>query len=118
MSHEGTEDIKHHVRVYIRVFMALMVLTIITVAVSYMHLAVPLAITVALVIACVKGSLVAGYFMHLVSEKKIIYAALALTVVFFFVLLFYPTFGHIGAIGEHNTGAIGHVSEGVSPAVH
>jgi len=36
-------------------------------------------IIVALIIATVKGSLVAGYFMHLFSEKKLIYMVLALT---------------------------------------
>ncbi len=85
-------DIDKHVRVYILVFAALMVLTIVTVAVSYLHLSVPAAIGVALVIATVKGSLVACYFMHLVSEKKLIYAVLLLTVLFFVVLLFVPFF--------------------------
>ena len=83
-------DIDKHVRVYITVFIALMVLTIITVAISYLDLAVPLAVTVALFVAIVKGSLVAGYFMHLVSEKKLIYAVLALTVAFFIVLMALP----------------------------
>ena len=74
------DDIHHHVKIYMRVFGALMFLTIVTVAVSYMHLsAVAAAIAVALAIAIVKGSLVAGYFMHLVAERKIIYAALILT---------------------------------------
>src|SRR5687768_11732623 len=83
-------DIDKHVRVYITVFLALMVLTIITVAISYLDLSVPMAVTVALFVAIVKGSLVAGYFMHLVSEKKLIYAVLALTVAFFVVLLALP----------------------------
>src|SRR5688500_8345505 len=83
-------DIDKHVRVYITVFLALMVLTIITVAISYLDLSVPMAVTVALFVAIVKGSLVAGYFMHLVSEKKLIYAVLALTVAFFVVLQALP----------------------------
>ena len=56
-------------------------------AISRFHLSVPIAVTVALFVAIVKGSLVAGYFMHLVSEKKLILAVLALTVAFFVVLL-------------------------------
>ena len=83
-------DIDKHVRVYIIVFVALMVLTIVTVAISRLHLSVPIAVTVALLVAIVKGSLVACYFMHLVSEKKLIYAVLALTVAFFVVLLALP----------------------------
>ena len=38
-----------------------------------------MAIAVALFVATIKGSLVACYFMHLISEKKLIYAVLALT---------------------------------------
>jgi cytochrome c oxidase subunit 4 len=94
MSSDHAVDIDKHVRVYITVFIALMVLTIITVAVSYLHLSVPLAVTVALFVACVKGGLVAGYFMHLVSEKKLIYAVLALTVVFFIALMALPVITH------------------------
>ncbi len=83
-------DIDRHVRVYITVFVALMVLTVITVAISYLDLAVPMAVTAAMIVALIKGSLVAGYFMHLVSERKLIYAVLALTVAFFVVLLALP----------------------------
>jgi cytochrome c oxidase subunit IV len=83
-------DIDRHVRVYITVFVALMALTIITVAISYLHLPVAMAVTAALLVATVKGSLVACYFMHLISEKKLIYAVLALTAVFFLALLALP----------------------------
>jgi cytochrome c oxidase subunit 4 len=83
-------DIDKHVRIYITVFVALMVLTIVTVAISRFHLPVPVAITVALLVAVIKGSLVACYFMHLLSEKKLIYAVLAVTAAFFIVLLALP----------------------------
>ena len=94
MTGDHAADIDRHVRIYITVFIALMVLTIITVAVSYLHLPVAAAVTVALLVATVKGSLVACYFMHLVSEKKLIYAVLVLTVVFFIVLLALPVVTH------------------------
>ena len=113
------DDIHHHVKIYMRVFGALMFLTVVTVAVSYMHLsAVAAAIAVALAIAVVKGSLVAGYFMHLVAEKKIIYAALILTAAFFLVLMLLPTLAYHGALGDHHLGAFEHVAESVPPAVH
>jgi cytochrome c oxidase subunit 4 len=83
-------DIDKHVRIYISVFVALMVLTIVTVAISRFHLPVPIAVSVALFVATVKGTLVACYFMHLLSEKKLIYAVLALTAAFFIVLLALP----------------------------
>ena len=83
-------DIDKHVRIYITVFVALMALTIITVAISRLHLPIPIAVTVALLVAIIKGSLVACYFMHLISEKKLIYAVLVVTAVFFAALLALP----------------------------
>jgi cytochrome c oxidase subunit 4 len=94
-------DIDKHVRVYITVFVALMVLTIVTVGVSYLDLSVPLAVTVALLVATVKGSLVACYFMHLISEKKLILAVLVLTAVFFAALLALPVFTHSNGYWIH-----------------
>jgi cytochrome c oxidase subunit 4 len=94
MTSDHAADIDRHVRVYITVFVALMVLTIITVAVSRVHLPVPMAVSVALIVATIKGSLVACYFMHLISEKKLILAVLVLTAVFFAVLLVVPTVTH------------------------
>jgi cytochrome c oxidase subunit 4 len=90
MTSDHAADIDRHVRVYVTVFVALMALTIITVAVSRFHLPVPIAVTVALVVATIKGTLVACYFMHLISEKKLIYAVLVLTAVFFVALLALP----------------------------
>ena len=83
-------DIDKQVKIYLTVFVTLMALTIITVAISYLHLPTPMAITVALFVALVKGSLVACYFMHLIAEKKLIYAVLLVTVAFFVVLLALP----------------------------
>ena len=95
MTGDHAADIDRHVRIYITVFVALMVLTIVTVAVSRFHLPVGLAVTVALIVATVKGSLVACYFMHLISEKKLIYAILVLTVVFFAVLMALPILSYL-----------------------
>jgi cytochrome c oxidase subunit IV len=78
-----------------------MVLTIVTVAISRVHLSVPLAVTVALAVATIKGSLVACYFMHLISEKKLIIAVLGLTTAFFFVLLALPVLTHSNGYWIH-----------------
>ena len=94
-------DIDRHVRVYITVFVVLMVLTIVTVAVSRYHLPVPVAVSVALLVATIKGSLVACYFMHLISEKKLIYAVLLLTVAFFIALLALPVVTHSNGFWIH-----------------
>lgn len=82
--------IKKHVKIYILVFVALAFLTIVTVTVSYLELTMAAAIAVALLIAAVKATLVASYFMHLISERNLIYWVLLITVVFFFVLLMIP----------------------------
>ena len=101
MTDDHAVDIDKHVRVYITVFVALMVLTIVTVAVSRVHLPVPIAVTVALIVATIKGSLVACYFMHLISEKKVIYAVLVLTAVFFVALLALPAVTHSNGYWIH-----------------
>jgi cytochrome c oxidase subunit 4 len=90
MTGDHAVDIDKHVRIYITVFVALMILTIVTVAVSRFHLPIPIAVTVALIVAIIKGSLVACYFMHLISEKKLIYAVLAVTAFFFVALMVLP----------------------------
>jgi cytochrome c oxidase subunit IV len=93
-THDHAADIDRHVRIYITVFVALMVLTVVTVAVSYLDLPVGTAVTLALIVATIKGSLVACYFMHLISEKKLIYAVLILTLAFFIPLLALPVLTH------------------------
>ena len=92
-------EIDKHVRIYITVFVALMVLTIVTVAIARFHL--PMAITLAMIVATIKGSLVACYFMHLISEKKLIYAVLLLTIAFFVVLLARPVITVGNTFGIH-----------------
>ncbi|HKQ98289.1 MAG TPA: cytochrome C oxidase subunit IV family protein [Candidatus Polarisedimenticolia bacterium] len=96
---DHSADIDKHVRIYITVFVTLMVLTLVTVAVSYLHLPLHLAVAVALLIATIKGSLVACYFMHLISEKKLIYSVLAITVFMFIVLLLVPVFTIADKVG-------------------
>jgi cytochrome c oxidase subunit 4 len=88
--HSDPAEVHKSVRSYLIVFGALLVCTLLTVAANRLQFAVPLAITIALIIATVKGSMVAGVFMHLSNERKAIYGALLLTLVFFIVLLFVP----------------------------
>ena len=91
MSHSEAE-LKNQVKIYISVFVTLMFLTIVTVAASYLHLPPLATIAVALIIASIKAGLVACYFMHLISERTIIYAVLGLTAFFFLVLLVIPVY--------------------------
>jgi cytochrome c oxidase subunit IV len=101
VAHGDHADIDKHVKIYITVFVSLMVLTLVTVAISRVHLPLPLAVGAALIVATIKGTLVACYFMHLISEKKLIYAVLALTVVFFIVLLGLPVITTSDGFGIH-----------------
>jgi len=88
---DHAHDISRHVRIYVTVFIALLIGTVITVALNYMHFdSMALTVTIALFIATIKGFLVAGFFMHLISEKKAIYAVMLVTV-FFFAAMMYLT---------------------------
>ena len=102
MSAHTAEEIRKHVRTYLYVFAALAALTVITVAVSRLDLGLAGNITVALLIATIKGSLVACFFMHLISERKMLYGILIMTVVFFFVLLLMPYGGFVDQAGTHS----------------
>ncbi len=90
MSESEAALVKQHVRVYVMVFSALAVLTVVTVAISYLRLPTGYAIAVAMVVATVKASLVALYFMHLISEEKVILWLLLLCAAFLVALMALP----------------------------
>ena len=90
ISESEAARVKEHLRVYVMVFVALAVLTVVTVAISYIDLPTGLAISVALVVATVKAGLVAGYFMHLLSEEKVILWLLLLCAAFLVFLFALP----------------------------
>jgi len=94
-------DVDHHVRTYLLVFSSLMMLTLLTVGAWYfLDMPVGPTIALALFIATIKGSLVACFFMHLISERKFILWLLALSGFFFFMLLLLPVWtsiiNHVG----------------------
>lgn len=103
MNAQGHDQMWKYVGTYVRVFGALLVLTVVTVAASRLHIAVPLAIAVAIAIAVLKGSLVAGFFMHLIGERSLIYAALILTGVLLAVLLALPLLTSLDSIATLRT---------------
>ena len=113
MSHKTTEassgmnpeehaHFQEHVRRYLYVFYALLFGTLVTVGASYIpwgnH---ALNIGVALFIALCKASLVACYFMHLVSERKMIYGILGVTA-FFFLGLMFLTLASYSSLPQHS----------------
>ena len=88
------KNMTHHIANYRKVFIFLLIGTTLTVWASYMEFnvqnSIAGAVFVGLTIAFIKGYLVAANFMHLNSEKKMIYWILLLTIFFLALLLFIP----------------------------
>ena len=94
---DSHDDIAKHVRGYLIIGGTLLIGTVITVLASFVDLGHHhLNIALALVIATFKGSLVALFFMHLISERTMIYTVLGFTTVFFIGLMFLT----LGAYGD------------------
>ena len=88
MTAEHDHSFDAHVRRYLYVFYSLLFGTLVTVGASYIPFGDhAINIAVALFIACGKAFLVAGFFMHLISERKLIYGLLGFTVIFFLGLM-------------------------------
>jgi len=85
-------DVAKHIRGYLMVGGTLLLFTGITVALSYINFGTQKAnVAVAMLVATFKAGLVAAIFMHLSSEKRMIYRILIFT--FFFVFgLFWLTY--------------------------
>ena len=81
------EEVRKHQKVYLMVGCILLFFTLVTVLISLFDVGDPgvgaADITVGLMIATFKSSLVALIFMHLNSEKGMIYKVLLFTVIFF-----------------------------------
>jgi len=85
----SVEAIKKHNKLYLAIFAALLVGTVVTVLLRSVHFpAFWITVAVALFVATIKATLVACFFMHLISEKKAIYAMLAATVFFFAAMMY------------------------------
>lgn len=71
------------------VFLVVVCTTSAMIATSFSHIGEgwTLKVAIILTIAAVNAFLVAGYLMHLLSEKKLIYTVLAFTVFFFIGLM-------------------------------
>jgi len=98
----SNKDLGHHITNYRNVFIYLLIGTALTVGASYVEFSVKDsiagAIFVGLLIATIKGYLVAANFMHLNSEKKMIYWILMLTVFFLVLLLFIPLLWNLNSL--------------------
>ena len=94
----------HYIANYRKVFIYLLMGTTLTVWASYMEFnvqnSIAGAVFVGLTIAMIKGYLVAANFMHLYSERKLIYWILLLTVFFLALLLFIPVLWDVNNMGN------------------
>jgi cytochrome c oxidase subunit 4 len=86
------KDFKTYVRPYLMVFGVLMLGTFLTVAASWFDFDAHFGshwvnMTVGLLIAVTKASFVVLWFMHLISEKQLIYLVLGFTCFFFVGLM-------------------------------
>ncbi len=91
---EQSHDVSKHVNAYLKVGATLLLFTGITVFLSYVNFGSMKAnVAVAMLVATFKAGLVAAIFMHLNSEKKVIYRILIFTGFFVFAL-FWLTYLH------------------------
>lgn len=101
------QHVEKHVRQYLTVFVALLVLTVVTVLASRIDLGITGGVILAMIIAGVKGTLVAGVFMHLFSDKrKLIYVVLIYTGIFLLALFLLTalSFGDSIDLGKADSG--------------
>jgi len=101
----SNKDLAHHITHYRNIFIYLLIGTALTVAASYLEFnvkdSIAGAVFVGLTIATIKGYLVAANFMHLNSEKKMIYWILMLTIFFLVLLLSIPLLWDINNMSNY-----------------
>ncbi len=90
MAHTA-EELRKHIKVYWVVLVTLAILTVVTVSSANLDAGFVVGLVIALLIATIKGSLVAGFFMHLLYDRhKWLYGLLLLCGFFFLLLVLLP----------------------------
>lgn len=98
MATDSVESIKKEIRGYVVIFIGIVSLSLTAVLLYYLNLPLMAAVLLTLLIVGVQVFLAAGYFMHLITEKKLVlYIVLALTAIFVLAVLVLPYIEH------HNT---------------
>ena len=84
-SHGHSVDLNSYIRTCAYVFAAVILATALMIWISFLpeHYTWALKVGLILAVACANAFVVAGFLMHLISEKKMIYTLLAFTVFFF-----------------------------------
>jgi caa(3)-type oxidase subunit IV len=82
---EHTVNLNSYIRLCSVIFLVVLCTTSAMIATSFAHIGEGWTMKVALIlaIAVVNAFLVAGYLMHLLSEKKLVYTVLGFTAIFF-----------------------------------
>ena len=88
-SHEHPVDFQNYLRRCIYIFIAIVCAVSVMIWISYLpeHYSWAAKVAMILAVACANAFVVAGFLMHLISEKKMIYTLLGFTV-FFVIGLF------------------------------
>lgn len=85
---EDIQSVKKHVKQHVVIAVAIAIGTLTTLWSSQTNFgSFSLNVAITLLIAAVQAFMVAGFFMHLLSEKKMIYCFLVFTAVFFVVMM-------------------------------
>jgi caa(3)-type oxidase subunit IV len=86
--HEHPVDFNNYLRRCLYVFIAVLAAVSLMIYASYLpHYSWPVKVAIILAVACCNAFVVAGFLMHLISERKMVYTLLAFTV-FFVIGLF------------------------------
>ena len=84
MNESHSVDFKTYLRRCLYVFVAVLCTTSLMICASYLpHYSWTVKVALILAVACVNAFIVAGFLMHLLSEKKMIYTLLGFTAFFF-----------------------------------
>jgi len=89
-SHEHPVNFQNYLRRCIYIFISILCAVSLMIWASYLpheHFSWAVKVTLILAVACCNAFVVAGFLMHLISEKKMIYTVLCFTVFFFAGLL-------------------------------
>ena len=82
--HEHPVDFNNYLRRCVYVFVAVVCAVSLMLVASYLpHFGWSAKVAMILVVACTNAFVVAGFLMHLISERKMIYTLLAFTAFFF-----------------------------------
>ena len=103
---EHSVNLKSYIRLCVMVFIAVLITTSLMIWASFLppHYSWTEKVSIILCIATANAFLVAGYLMHLLTEKKLIYTVLMFTV-FFAIGLFGLT---LWAMTDFPTGTVVH----------